>query len=178
MKELFRIYELIFLYFIGIIYFILIWFKIEGNSQQNLQYMFFEVAIVVLILNLVREFVMFIRFRKLSTKSIFQYSIYKYLIRLLVVFVFYSLIWFSDYNVSKILIVVTGAISNNILPRPISEGFYTMDSGYILNGIYYKYNNIEKLKLWDSGSLDITYNGKKREFYIILENRGLEYMNI
>lgn len=162
MRKLFKNYELFLLYFIGIIYSVIFLFRIQGKSNINFQYMLLEGAIFVLILFIIREIVMFFRLQKFDFKSVFEYSSKIYITRLFIVIIFYLLIWFSDYEIAKYLIILTGAIIKNVFPRPISKGFYITDKGYILNGSYYEYNNIERLNLLESGSLEITCNGKEK----------------
>ena len=161
MKKLIDFYESAFLYLIGIIYFIVIFFRINVNESIELRYIFFEAAILLSILVITREFIMFNRIRKLDVKTIFEYSKMKYFVRIVIFFIFYLLFWFSNNDISNILIIMAGLVLTKVLPRPISERFYVMDSGYFLNGTYYEYSYLEKLNLSDSGTLDIKNNGEK-----------------
>lgn len=161
MKKMFRFYELILMYFIALIYFIIILFRVSINENINLRYIFFEAVIVALVLVIIREVIMYKRLKKLSTNKIIEYSTIKYLFRMILVVAFYSCIWFSSNKISNILVMMTGPVLIIVLPRPISERFYVMESGYILGGIYYDHDSIDEIKFSDSGILEIINNGEK-----------------
>lgn len=140
--------------FIALLYFIMIFFRM--NKDIKLRYIHFEFAIFALALVIIREVVMYKRVKKMGAKKIIDYSINKYLFRMILVIAFY-LFLFS----SAVIVALIGPVCTIVLPRPISERFYVTGSGYILVGIYYDYDSIDKIKFSDSGILEIINNGEK-----------------
>ena len=179
MERLFRTYELIILYIIGIVYSIAGWFRLQAFDSITIKYMYFEAAVVMLILFLARESILFLRWRRYDARSIIERGVSINLVRVAVVIVFYILLWISDFDTTRILIILTGLFLSYILPRPITESLFVTDKGCILKGIYYEFSSIDSIDLFDSGDVEITSCGRReRVAYYSKKNKRIIFEHL
>jgi hypothetical protein len=165
MKRVFKVYEEVIFYVFVVITLAAVFILYVTNetylSIETTNRYIFYILIGIVILLLCKEIIIYTRIVKLKGYRIGPNRNALYVLRLLILALFFSVAWLlinSPYD--GYILGMAGVMIKYIMPRPASESIYDTGYGIICKVTYVKYADISNV-VWDEfRGISITSNSK------------------
>lgn len=172
MKRLFKTYEEVVFYLVVISLTVLgylhfMFFNTEESPVIMYKYFWF-ISIGIFGLFIIKDLVIQRRIRNQGGVRIMPVNRKIFIIRIVLVVMFFLIAWVSIKSAFPYIIILTGVILNYVRPKPGIELIYDTGNGVICQGKFIEYHDIDTIKKdSDSGMIRFSIKGKDKEDKIV-----------